>query len=202
MNVTFLRWMSYLEEEIKESDRLVEELVDNKFGKKILFTGLSQSGKSSIIQTVFEGRTPESTTDMKATVGFTRKQIDYRGIMLFVFDLGGQISYLEDAFNLLKQSMFSNLEILVFVIDSANFGEYDKARQYFFRALRNIEEFCKGAKIVIFAHKMDLLSNDEREERKNMITNIFGLNNLENVELYQTSIYEETIFDAIETIVK
>jgi GTPase SAR1 family protein len=194
--------MSYLEDEIKKTDKLFEDLVDNKVGKKILFTGLSQSGKSSIIQTVFEGRNPETTIDLKATVGFTRKQVDYTGISLFIFDLGGQISYLEDAFNLLKESMFSNLEYLLFVVDIANFGEFDQAKLYFFKALRNVEEFGKGAKIAVLAHKMDLIPDEEKEERINTLSMLFGLNNLENVEIYQTSIYDSSIYEAIEAILQ
>ena len=192
--------MSYLEDEIKNTDKLVEDLMDSKLGKKILFTGLSQSGKSSIIQVVFEGRSPDITSDLKATVGFTRKQIDYAGISLYVFDLGGQIPYLEEAFGPLRESIFSNLAILIFVLDIANFGEYPQAREYLYKSLRNIEEYSSGAKISVFAHKMDLIPDNEKEERIETIMSLFDINSLENVELHPTSIYEKSIFEAIEKI--
>lgn len=190
--------MSYLEDDIKQTDRLVEDLIDSKFGKKILFIGLSQSGKSSIIQTVFEGRNPEMTADLRATVGFIRKQINYEGINLYVFDLGGQEAYLEEVFGKLKESIFSNTANLIFVLDAANFGEYQQARPYFFKALRNIEELSKGAKISVFAHKMDLIPEHNKEERIALIKNLFDVNSLENVELYSTSIFEDSIFKAVE----
>lgn len=194
--------MSYLEEEIKKTDKLVEELVDRKFGKKILFTGLSQSGKSSIIQTVFEGRSPDMTTELRATVGFIRKQIDYEGISLYVFDLGGQVSYIEEAFGPLRESIFSNLAHLIFVIDAANFGEYQQAREYFLRAIRNLDEFSSGANIGVFAHKIDLIPDYNREERVATIRTLFDIGSLEHVEIYSTSIYEESIFNAIEKTMK
>ncbi len=190
--------MSYLEEEIKKSDKLVENLIDSKFGKKILFTGLSQSGKSSIIQTVFEGRNPDLSSELRATVGFIRKQIDYAGISLYIFDLGGQESYLEEAFGPLRESLFSNLAHLIFVVDSANFGEYQKAREYFLKAIRNLEEFSKKATVSIFAHKIDLIPDYNREERIGTIKTLFDINSLERVKLYSTSIFEESIFEAIE----
>ena len=192
--------MSYLEDDIKKTDKLVEELIESKLGRKILFTGLSQSGKSSIIQTVFEGRNPEMTSDMQATIGFIRKQIDYEGISLYIFDLGGQIPYLEEAFGTLKESIFSNLSTLIFVIDAANFGEYQQARTYFLRALKNVDEFCKEAKIRLLAHKMDLIPDDEKDERLQTLSSIFDIDNLENIEIYPTSIFEKSIFEAIEKI--
>ena len=190
--------MSYLEDSMKKVDKPVEE--KGKSEKKILFTGMSQSGKSSIIQSVFEGRTPESTSEIQATIGFLRQRIDYSGISLYVIDLGGQTTYLEESFSLLRESMFSSLEILLFVVDAANTEEFETAKHYFRRSLRNIEEFSKGAKVVVLAHKMDLISENDKEETINTISSLFDINNLENVEIYPTSIYEKSIFEAIDDI--
>ena len=190
--------MSYLEDSLKKVDKPVEE--ESKSEKKILFTGMSQSGKSSIIQSVFEGRKPETTSEIPATVGFLRQRIDYSGISLYVVDLGGQTTYLEESFSLLRESMFSSLEILLFVVDAANSKDFETAKQYFHRSLRNVEEYSKGAKIVVLAHKMDLISEAEKEEIIDTISSLFDVNSLENVEIYPTSIYEKSIFEAIDKI--
>lgn len=190
--------MSYLEDSLKKEDKPVEE--KSKSEKKILFTGMSQSGKSSIIQSVFEGRNPESSSEIQATIGFLRQRIDYSGISLYVIDLGGQTTYLEESFSLLRESMFSNLEILLFVVDAADSEEFETAKHYFRRSLRNIEEFSKEAKVVVLAHKMDLISENDKEEIINTISNLFDVSNWENVEIYPTSIYEKSIFEAIDDI--
>ena len=91
---------------------------------------------------------------------------------------------------------------LIFVLDSANFGEYQQAREYFLRAIRNLEEFSRGANVSIFAHKIDLIPDYNREERIATIRTMFDINSLEHVELFSTSIYEDSIFKAIEETIK
>jgi Ras-related GTP-binding protein A/B len=190
--------MSYLEDSMKKDEK--PEDFTSKSEKKILFTGMSQVGKSSIIQSVFEGRNPEETKNIPATIGFVRQRIDYSGISLYVVDLGGQTTYLEESFSLLRETMFSNLAILLFVVDAAIPDDFETAKMYFQRSLRNVEEYSKEAKIVVLAHKMDLIAEGEKESIVNTISNVFEIDDLENVEIYPTSIYEQSIFEAIERI--
>jgi len=188
--------MSYLEKEVKEEDVLVKA-IDEEFGHKILFLGLAQTGKSSIIRVVFEGMNPQETNTIQPTIRFTRKVLDFSGLTLNVYDVGGQISYLEEAYVALRESIFSQVKVLFFIIDSANFGEYELAKNYFLRAMKNIEDHSKTAKVIILAHKIDLIPEEKREETVQTLKEFFYIDKLKDIILKGSSIFDESIFEVI-----
>ncbi|NPD89993.1 MAG: hypothetical protein HGN29_14870 [Asgard group archaeon] len=55
-------------------------------------------------------------------------------------------------------------------------------------------------KVVVLSHNMDLISKNKKEETINAISSLFDISSLENVEIYPTSIYEKSIFEAIDDI--
>lgn len=190
--------MSYLENEIADEDVLIKDLDKGEFGSKLLFIGLAQTGKTSIIQVVFENKTPETTSEILATVGVRRKLVDFSDISLNVYDVGGQITYLEEAFVDLRESIFTRIKVLFFVVDTSKHDDFDLAKMYFRRAIRNLNEYSPEGKMVVLAHKMDLVPTEERENIISSITEIFELEDYSEVEIYETSIYEETLIAAIE----
>ena len=192
--------MSYLEEEIPEEDILIEDLDKNDFGSKLLFLGLAQTGKSSIIQVVFENRDPSTTKDIPATVGVRRRLLDYSGLSLNVYDVGGQITYLEEAFVDLRESIFSRIKSLFFVVDTSKYGDFEKAKMYFVRAIKNLRDYSPQGKMVVLAHKMDLIPEEEREKAISFISEIFELENHSDVQILGTSIFEDSILDAVEKV--
>ena len=161
--------MSFIVQEKKE------EVEEEDHGNKILFTGLSQTGKTSIIQVVFEGIAPEATKDLAPTVRYTRQNKQLQGFSYYVIDVGGQISYLEDIFDILEETIFTNLNYFFYVVDVERFEEYYQAREYFALALKSIEKVCMGATVSILAHKMDLIPEEEREGKIKRISEIFLL---------------------------
>ena len=190
--------MSYLEKAIQEEEFVAKELDKGDYGHKLLFIGLAQTGKSSIIKVVFEGIKPDETSKILATVSYQRKLLDFSGYSLNVYDVGGQITYLEEAFVVLRESIFSHLKTLFFVIDSAKIDELEAAKNYFVRALRNVEEYSKGAQIIVLAHKMDLIPDEKREFTFHKISEYFEIDKYDNVRAFATSIFDESIFNAIE----
>ncbi len=185
--------MSYLQKDISEED--AERKGD--FGLKFLFLGLAQTGKSSIIKVVFENMEPEKTKSLPATVGLKREYLDFSGYSLNVYDVGGQITYLEEAFIDLRESIFSHLKTMFFVVDSSNLLDLATAKKYFERAYKNVQEYSKDAKIFVLAHKMDLIPKEARVKATGLISEFFDIRNYENVELFETSIYEQSIFEAL-----
>ncbi|MCG3220878.1 MAG: hypothetical protein H7641_05805, partial [Candidatus Heimdallarchaeota archaeon] len=177
-----------------------EETEEEDVGNKVLFTGLSQSGKTSIIQVVFEGIEPEATKDLPPTVRYTRQHKKLKGFSYYVVDVGGQIPYLEEIFDILEETIFTNLNFLFYVVDAENFEVYYQAREYFALALKSVEKVCMGATVTVLVHKMDLIPEEEREEKIKRISEIFLLDTLESVKIYGTSIYEDSIFEVTEKI--
>jgi len=175
--------MSYLEDEVVKEKELIDEVETSEIGSKVLFIGLSQSGKTSIIQVVFEGREPIQTEQLLATVRFVRREIIFSNLTLFLFDVGGQISYLEEIFEKQKKTVFSDVKVLFYVIDAANFGAFHTSQNYFMRTIRALNEYNENTKICILAHKMDLIPEDERISTIESISSIFNLDKLEGVAI-------------------
>ena len=186
--------MSFIIQEKKE------ETKDEDFGNKVLFTGLSQSGKTSIIQVVFKGIEPEITKDLPPTIKYTREKKQLKGFEYYIIDVGGQIPYLEEIFDVLEETIFTNLNYLFYVVDVENIEVFYQAREYFALALKSVEKICMNATITVLAHKMDLIPEEEREEKIKRISEVFFLDSLEQVNIYGTSIYEDSIFDVLRKV--
>ena len=197
---SFLLLMSYLDKEVKDDEQLNREFEKKVSTNKIVFLGLSQSGKTSIIKTVFEGRAPEDTINQVATVRFERMIYDYKDYSIFTYDVGGQISYLDEAIEVTKEEIFTNVKALIFVVDASNIGTFTSSRQYLLKTLRNIYQYSENPGVFIFAHKMDLIKEDYREEAIRVFKEYFDLEQYEALELFETSIYDDSTINAINKI--
>ncbi|MCK4972178.1 MAG: 50S ribosome-binding GTPase [Candidatus Heimdallarchaeota archaeon] len=189
--------MSYLGKEIELEAKIDKKIKEEGNFKKILFIGLAQTGKTSIINVVFSGWKPEDTNNLPATVNFSRQIKDFSNINILVYDLGGQTSFLDKALVASKELLFSNLHAIFYVVDASNFGQYQQSRKYFLWAMRTAAEFNETTKINLFVHKMDLLPNGSEDEVVDQIAEIFNLNELEDIKLSRTSIFDSSIFDVI-----
>ncbi len=189
--------MSYLGEEVELEVKLENKIQKEGNVKKILFAGLAQTGKTSIINVVFSGWRPEDTKDIPATINFSRQIKDFSNVNILVYDVGGQTSFLEQALTISKEVLFSNLFALFYVVDASNFGEYQRSREYFLWALRAVAEFNKTTKINLIVHKMDLIPDETKDKVTNQLAELFNLNELEDIKLTGTSIFDSSIFDVI-----
>jgi len=190
--------MSYLRKEVESEAKIEEDMKKHGGSKKILFVGLSQTGKTSIIHVVFSGWKPGDTRDIPPTINFTKQTKRYSNLNVFVFDVGGQTAFMEQAFGPSKETVFSDTDYLFFVVDAANPLENNKARELFLWAVRNVRKLAKNAKIQILVHKMDLIPDESHEIVINQVAEIFNLEEFHDVKLSGTSIYNSSIFEIIE----
>ena len=65
---------------------------------KIVIMGMAESGKSTIIDAVTKRIIPSRDARYKATINYQRKKLDILDKDLTIFDLGGQVLFL-DRFN-------------------------------------------------------------------------------------------------------
>ncbi|MCG3224629.1 MAG: hypothetical protein H7647_09205 [Candidatus Heimdallarchaeota archaeon] len=189
--------MSYLGEEVELEVKLENKIQKDGNVKKILFAGLAQTGKTSIINVVFSGLNPEDTKDLPATINFSRQIKNLSNVNILVYDVGGQTSFLDQALTISKEVLFSDLFAFFYVVNASNFGEYQRSREYFLGALRAVAEFNKNTKINLLVHKMDLISDETKDEATNQLAELFNLKELENIKLSGTSIFDSSIFDVI-----
>ena len=192
--------MSFLQDKTTKEESSSPEK-DDELRYKLIFTGLSQVGKSSTIQVVFEGVLPEETSDLLATVRFNRKKLDFSGLSISIFDLGGQLNYLQETYSTLRESIFSNTKAVFFIVDTINTDQLATAKEFFRRTVENINDYSKGAKICVLAHKIDLVKEEVREKVVSAIKDFLELEKYDNIEYFATSIFDDSIFDAVNHII-
>ncbi|MCG3220752.1 MAG: 50S ribosome-binding GTPase [Candidatus Heimdallarchaeota archaeon] len=167
---------------------------------RILFVGLSQSGKTSIIQVAFEGMNPESTMDNQATGRFRKKKVELSGQIVSVIEVGGQIPFIEESLKTYKKSVFSHLRTLFFVVDVADPDLFEKANYYLKQVCQNALDFNEDVQIIVFAHKVDLVSKEEASRLIEKFSELFELDKISRAKVYTTTIFDEGLIDIIQEI--
>lgn len=113
---------------------------DRSLQSKIVILGLSQSGKTSIRQVVFEGFAPQATSLNPATVRINRKLFNFAGSSINLVDVGGQSSYLNELFEKYTERTFSDLKALIYVVDISDASNIMRSKYYFDLTLDNLKK--------------------------------------------------------------
>ena len=103
---------------------------------KILFAGLANAGKTSIILTL--RRQFSDLSGIKPTKGIDRSEMDILGFKILTWDLGGQETYREE-YKKKEAIIFAETEIFYYIVDTQEIDTYEEALQYF----REIVEIYK-----------------------------------------------------------
>ena len=117
----------------------------SKRDARILMIGLDAAGKTSIL---YQLKMAELVKTIP-TIGFNVEMLDYKGLKLTIWDVGGQ-----DKIRILWKHYYQNTDGIIFVVDSNDKERLEKVRETL--ALCLIEEELKDAALLIFANKQDL----------------------------------------------
>ena len=142
--------------------------------KKVLFLGLDNAGKSTLL---FQMR-DKSFKETVPTVGLNVEQINYKNNNFTLWDVSGQATRL-------WKHYFDKIHAVIFVIDSGDSERLSKAKTLLHRCFNDKD--LAAAPILIFANKQDLdekMSSDEIYEQLE-ITNVLASGTKQNI-LYQT----------------
>jgi len=173
---------------------------ENPLESKVIVLGLSQSGKTSIRQVIFEGFTPQATALNAATVRINRKLFNLAGGSINLFDIGGQTNYLDEVFQQYKNRTFTDVKAAIFVVDVSDAANIMRSKYYFDLTLKALSNLSKPARIYIFAHKMDVMPLNRREAALASIADIFEIKKFDNVSIHGTSIFDQTVWDAMQLV--
>ncbi len=156
--------------------------------------GLGASGKSSIRSVVFEGKSPEDVKDYSATINYTRSTKSIIDSAFQIFDCGGQESFISVFVGEQAEFIFSDVTILIWVVDVSNFDQVSTSKFYFDHAVTRLAEFSSGAIIFCLFHKLDLLLPDMREQVLETMKQYFLP--VKELEIYYraTSIFDKSIY--------
>jgi small GTP-binding protein len=148
-------------------------LIRKKTNAKALFCGLDNSGKSTIISFLEQGKFIEHTP----TMGKTKQDIEIQGTRISMFDMGGQSQFRK----MWLGELSKDTKCVVFVIDRAQPDRFDEARAELDNLIPVIEK--DGIKLLIFANKSDL----PKAVPLAALYDIFNLEKLSSFEILEVS---------------
>ena len=112
---------------------------------RILIVGLDGAGKTSILYRIKEGEKVQTIP----TIGFNIETLNYQGLSLTVWDVGGQ-----DKIRVLWKHYYQNLDGLIFVVDSNDPDRIEDAEEELKKMLA--EEELEKCPVLILANKQDI----------------------------------------------
>ncbi|UYP46531.1 hypothetical protein NEF87_002816 [Candidatus Lokiarchaeum ossiferum] len=160
--------------------------------KKILFAGLDNSGKSSIILS-FQKKF--SFMNSTPTMGLERSNIttsSLLGLKFVAWDMGGQgrfrKRYLEK-----KYHMFTNTSVLFYIIDITDSNRFKESLDYYLKILDNFILLDENPQIVVCFHKNDPDIKEDPNILENIVflsTKITAISKKFSCSINQTSIHD------------
>ena len=103
-------------------------------GLKIVFAGLDNAGKTSIILTIDERYS--KLRNLKPTIGAETHELNILGNTVMRWDLGGQKNLREQY--LREKRHFQHTDLLLFVIDVMDYARFYESLTYLFEIIENI----------------------------------------------------------------
>ena len=182
----------------------MEYLKEEKLiSKKILFTGLDDAGKTSIILAL--KREFSKISNIQPTRGAQRRVFEFLGKDISEWDLGGQqsyrISYLKN-----PDKYFAGTEIAIYVIDIQNEERIPESLSYLKDVITEFTKLELAPPINIFFHKFDpILVESTNNEISNftydLAKKIKNFTKYKELYFFNTSIYKiQTIMTAVSQI--
>nr|CAB3222951.1 ADP-ribosylation factor-like protein 6 [Phallusia mammillata] len=131
-------------------DRLINWLQGKRKKAHILFVGLDNSGKSTIINQLKPKK--ERIPDIVPTVGIGEENFSLGSLDLTAFDMSGQGRYRN-----LWEHYYSNCDAIIFVLDSTDKLRISVAKEELMQLLRHKEiQRKRNLPVLFFANKSDL----------------------------------------------
>ena len=171
-----------------------------KSESKVIVLGLSQSGKTSIRQVIFEGFAPQATSRNPATVRINRKLFNLAGSNINLYDIGGQTNYLNELFQQYKERTFSDVKAAIFVVDVSDAANIMRSKYYFDLTLQTLNSLSTTSRVYVFAHKLDIVPLNKRETIIQSIADIFEIEKYKNSAIFGTSIFDDSVWDAMQQV--
>lgn len=169
----------------------------------VVLMGRRRSGKSSIIESVFHNMKPWESVYLEST---SKPEVLNVASLINVdiMELPGQIDYLDGDYDTI--SMFKQTEAIIYVID---------AQDEYYNAVRNLIKVIEIAylenpniRVEVLVHKIDGLSEEFRDntvrdikDRTDEMLYDGGLELFQGIEFYQTSIYDQSIYEVLSKII-
>ncbi|MCE7740180.1 MAG: hypothetical protein GPJ50_12460 [Candidatus Heimdallarchaeota archaeon] len=174
--------MSYLFDELSGKKGSATEIED-----KILLMGLQAAGKTAIKDVVFFNKEPEEVNGYMATIHYQRQFLDEEQTSMII-DSGGQESYWNEAVTHFRHLVFSNVKLLIWIIDVTKPELFEESERRFSFTIRQFKKENPEGNITVLCHKVDLVTPDQMVVIHQHIREVFADTRFE-VDFENTSIY-------------
>mmetsp|Transcript_7674 Transcript_7674/g.11390 ORF Transcript_7674/g.11390 Transcript_7674/m.11390 type:complete len:304 (+) Transcript_7674:89-1000(+) len=170
--------------------------------KKVLLMGKSGAGKTSMRSIIFANYMARDTMRLAPTLDVEHTHVRFMGnLVLNLWDCGGQYRFYENYFDHQRDTIFRNVEVLIYVFDIES-AELENDFTLFDGVLEAMEQNSPDASIFVLIHKMDLVAEDDRvrvfKHREKVIQD---MTQQFKIQCFGTSIWDETLYRAWSQIV-
>ncbi len=182
-----------MEKDLKQSIQYLkkEEPEVEVTPNKLLFTGLDDAGKTSIILSL--QREFSKIAILSPTRGAQRRIFDFLGKEISEWDLGGQLAY-RIAYLKNPGKYFEGTEVAIYVIDVQNKPRLPEAISYFKDVIEQFKKLDIKPPIYVFLHKYDpALKRSAQNEMKAVVIDLkdkLRATDYKELYYYETSIYD------------
>jgi Ras-related GTP-binding protein A/B len=164
--------------------------------------GKCGAGKTSMRSIIFANYLARDTMRLTPTLDVEHTHVRFLGnLVLNLWDCGGQYRFYESYFDSQRDTIFRNVEVLIYVFD-VDSGDLENDITLFDGIMEAMEQNSPDASIFILIHKMDLVAEEDRErafeERSALIQNRWPQFKM---QVFATSIWDETLYRAWSSIV-
>jgi len=154
---------------------------------KVIFTGLSNAGKTSILNVL--NKQFHKLANLVPTKGVERSLSTILGFSVHSWDLGGQQTYLNEYLTT-KQDTFLQANLVIFVVDIQDWNTYTEALDYYQKVLGIIGDAGEQPYIIICLHKMDPeIYNDYKQNAADLMEMFGDASQGWDYKFFITSIY-------------
>ncbi|TYJ55622.1 hypothetical protein B9479_003654 [Cryptococcus floricola] len=133
--------------------------------KKVLLMGKSGSGKTSMRSVIFSNYSAKDTRRLGATIDVEQSAVRFLGgLVLNLWDCGGQSAFVDNYLSSQKDTIFSNVAVLIYVFDNTT-PEWESDLSYFEEILLALRENSPDAGVWCLINKMDLTDKEDPKRR-------------------------------------
>ncbi|PAV64306.1 hypothetical protein WR25_25377 [Diploscapter pachys] len=180
--------------------------------RKVLLMGKSGSGKTSMRSIIFANYVARDTNRIGPTIDVEHAHVRFLGnLVLHLWDCGGQETFMDNYLISQKEQVFRNVQVLIYVFD-VDSREFERDLRYYQSCLEALLHNSPKAKVFCLVHKMDLISEDQREATFNArVADIVRYSNAAAgaptdrtepiAQCFKSSIWDETLYKAWSAIV-
>lgn len=162
---------------------------------QLLLMGSEGVGKTSMHSVIFANYPAKDTSKIGYTTDRSEQKFKFMGnLTLNLWDCGGQKNFMRQYFTTFKETIFKNVEVLIYVFDVDNDVKINDHLADFQEALSILKTYSPTATVFVLIHKMDKIKESEKEakynSKKELISDKAQEKDVKVKEFFGTSIWD------------